>query len=59
MRQGKLLAENSPKSLLAYCECTSLEDAFLSLSVQQEMGQETNISSGQVRNNIFYFTFLC
>ncbi|XP_026825690.1 ABC transporter G family member 23-like isoform X2 [Ooceraea biroi] len=42
MRNGQLLAEASPQQLLQQCQCSSLEEAFLTLSAQQNnMATET------------------
>lgn len=36
MREGVLLAEESPKELLSRFQCSSLEEVFLNLSVRQQ-----------------------
>uniref|UniRef100_A0A8D8V747 ABC transporter G family member 23 n=1 Tax=Cacopsylla melanoneura TaxID=428564 RepID=A0A8D8V747_9HEMI len=41
MRDGALLAEQSPSSLLASHNCNYLEDAFLELCIQQQNSDET------------------
>lgn len=35
MREGVLLAEQSPKTLLQRFQCSSLEEVFLNLSIRQ------------------------
>lgn len=46
MREGKLLAESSPLQLLERFQCTSLEDAFLTVSQMQHNNMAiTNIST--------------
>ncbi|GAB0092849.1 ABC transporter G family member 20 [Sergentomyia squamirostris] len=47
MRGGKLLAEESPRSLLAQYACISLEDVFLKLSVMQNKGKRRRSSIAQ------------
>ncbi|XP_067007498.2 ABC transporter G family member 23 [Anabrus simplex] len=39
MRQGRLLAESSPQSLLDFYKCSSLEEVFLKLSIRQSRQQ--------------------
>lgn len=36
MRDGVLVAQESPETLMSHCNTTSLEDAFLMLSKKQE-----------------------
>ena len=36
MREGVLLAEQSPKTLLLRFQCNSLEEVFLKLSIRQQ-----------------------
>lgn len=43
MREGVLLAEESPDMLMARCNTTTLEDAFLSLSRKQETTTNTQV----------------
>jgi hypothetical protein len=43
MRGGVLLAEESPEMLMARCNTTSLEEAFLSLSYKQETSSNTQV----------------
>ncbi|CRL04755.1 CLUMA_CG017815, isoform A [Clunio marinus] len=45
MRKGILLAEDTTHNLLQQCNTTSLEEAFLKLSEQQEMGRRQFITS--------------
>jgi hypothetical protein len=49
MRSGRLLAEESPQTLLTMYRCVSLEDVFLKLSRKQ--GQSVN---GPAELNIRY-----
>jgi ABC-type multidrug transport system ATPase subunit/ABC-type multidrug transport system permease subunit len=43
MRGGVLLAEDSPETLIARCNTTTLEEAFLTLSYKQETSSNTQI----------------
>lgn len=43
MREGVLLAEESPEMLMARCNTSTLEDAFLSLSHKQEISTDTQV----------------
>lgn len=43
MREGVLLAEESPDMLMARCNTITLEDAFLSLSRKQETTSDTQV----------------
>lgn len=53
LRHGKLLAEASPKRLLAKCRCDSLEEAFLRLSQKQEVNEES-LRRSTTENNVEY-----
>ncbi|XP_050422557.1 ABC transporter G family member 23-like isoform X2 [Adelges cooleyi] len=44
MREGVLLAEESPEMLMARCNANSLEEAFLILSRKQEMSANTEVN---------------
>lgn len=43
MRGGVLLAEESPELLIARCNTTTLEEAFLTLSYKQETSSNTMV----------------
>lgn len=43
MRGGILLAEETPEMLIARCNTTTLEEAFLSLSYKQETSSNTTV----------------
>jgi len=43
MRGGVLLAEDSPETLIARCNTTTLEEAFLTLSYKQETSSNTQV----------------
>lgn len=51
MRSGKLLAEESPSTLLRMYNCISLEDVFLKLSRKQQ-GQNVALPEVNISNNI-------
>lgn len=44
MREGVLLAEESPDMLMARCNTTTLEEAFLTLSRKQETTSDTQVN---------------
>lgn len=50
MRSGRLLAEESPRTLLTMSNCNSLEEAFLKLSRQE--GQNVQSTDLNITNNI-------
>lgn len=43
MREGRLLAEDSPERLLNLFRCDTLEDVFLILCMRQEEGQLSDL----------------
>lgn len=43
MRGGILLAEETPEMLIARCNTTTLEEAFLTLSYKQETSSNTTV----------------
>lgn len=43
MRGGVLLAEESPEMLIARCNSSTLEEAFLTLSYKQETSSSTQV----------------
>lgn len=43
MREGILVAEDSPDVLMARCNATTLEAAFLTLSQKQEISSNTQV----------------
>lgn len=43
MREGVLLAEESPEMLMARCNTNTLEEAFLILSRKQESTSDTQV----------------
>lgn len=51
MRHGVQIAEDTPDSILASCETTSLEDAFLSLSENQELDSFNRNSSRSLQTS--------
>lgn len=55
MRDGVLLAEESPLDLMQRCQCSNLEDAFLFLSKKQDIGIGANeVSLNKLFSMIFY-----
>lgn len=51
MRTGRLLAEESPRTLLTMYNCTSLEDVFLKLSRQEVQVTQQPVTMN-ISNNI-------
>lgn len=51
MREGKILAEDSPYSILENLEVSTLEDGFLKLCTKQENLSQTNNSISVYTNN--------
>ncbi|CAH1395212.1 unnamed protein product [Nezara viridula] len=49
MREGVLLCEESPKSVMTRLGCNSLEEAFLVLSKQQALTGSTNQEENQIK----------
>lgn len=43
MREGVLLAQEPPETLIARCNVNTLEEAFLSLSYKQEESDDTEV----------------
>lgn len=63
MRDGLLLAEESPSQLLINHNCSTLEQAFLELSKRQTRSsimdrEDENCVCLKVYNLIFYFIYL-
>jgi hypothetical protein len=52
MRNGRLLAEESPHVLLSMYGCPTLEEVFLKLSRKQGSSSSANVSELNVSNNI-------
>lgn len=63
MRGGVLLAEESPENLMARCNTSTLEEAFLTLSYKQETSSNIQVHNITVilisyYINTIWFTFL-
>lgn len=52
MRSGRLLAEESPQTLLQMYRCVSLEDVFLKLSRKQGQSKDQQAADLNITNNI-------